>query len=54
VLANKSLHNFWKMPLTLPLAEMLHVNLLLDAELNYDRDVFHGYIDQNLPRLNIC
>jgi hypothetical protein len=26
----------------------------LVAELDYDKDVFHGYIDQNLPWLNIC
>jgi hypothetical protein len=23
-------------------------------ELDYDRDVLHGYIDQNLLRFNIC
>jgi hypothetical protein len=33
---------------------MLRVNLQLAAELDYDRDVLHGYINQNLPRLNIC
>jgi len=26
----------------------------LAVELDYDRDVLHGYINQNLPRLNIC
>jgi len=24
------------------------------VELDYDRDVLHGYVDQNLPRFNIC
>jgi hypothetical protein len=33
---------------------MLHVNPKLAAELDYNRDVLHGYVDQNLPRLNIC
>jgi len=42
------------MPLALPLVKMLHVNPQLAAELDYDRDVLHGYINQNLPRLNIC
>jgi hypothetical protein len=42
------------MLLALLLAEMLRVNPQLDAELNYDRDILHGYINQNLPRLNIC
>jgi hypothetical protein len=53
-LMNKGLHDFSKMPFALPLVEMLHVNLKLVAELDYNRDVFHGYVDQNLPRLNIC
>jgi hypothetical protein len=52
-LTNKSLDDFPKMLLALPPAEMLRVNPQLAAELDYDRDVFHGYIDQNLPRLNI-
>jgi len=30
------------------------VNPQLVTELDYDRDVLHGYINQNLPRLNIC
>jgi hypothetical protein len=34
--------------------EMLRVNLQLAAELDYNRDVLHGYINQNLPWLNIC
>jgi hypothetical protein len=34
--------------------EMLRVNLQLDANLNYDKDVLHGYVNQNLSRLNIC
>jgi len=33
---------------------MLRVNLQLAAELDCDREVLHGYINQNLPRLNIC
>jgi len=33
---------------------MLCVNPQLAAELDYDRDVLHGYINQNLLRLNIC
>jgi hypothetical protein len=33
---------------------MLCVNPQLAAELNYDRDVLRGYVDQNLSRLNIC
>jgi hypothetical protein len=53
-LTNKGLHNFPKMSFALSLVEMLHVNPQLDAELDYDRDVLHGYVNQNLPRLNIC
>jgi len=53
-LTNKGLHDFPKMPLALSPVKMLHVNLQLVAELDYDRDVLHGYINQNLPRLNIC
>jgi hypothetical protein len=53
-LANKGLHDFPKMPLTLPPAEMLHVNPQFATELNYNRDVLHVYVEQNLPRFNIC
>jgi hypothetical protein len=53
-LTNKGLHDFLKMPLALPPVKMLRVNPQLAAELDYDRDVLHGYINQNLPRLNIC
>jgi hypothetical protein len=53
-LTNKGLHDFSKMPLALPPVKMLRVNPQLSTELNYDRDVLHGYINQNLPRLNIC
>ncbi len=53
-LTNKGLHDFPEMSFTLPFAEMLHVNLQLVVELNYDSDVLHGYVDQNVPRLNIC
>jgi hypothetical protein len=53
VLTNKGLHDFPKTPLTLPPAKMLCVNPQLVVELDYDRDVVHGYVDQNLPRLNI-
>jgi hypothetical protein len=51
---NKGLHDFPKMLFTLPPAEMLRVNLQLATKLNYDRDVLHGYVNQNFPRLNIC
>jgi hypothetical protein len=53
-LMNKGLHDFPEMPLTLSPIETLRVNPQLAAELNYDRDVLHPYVDQNLPRLNIC
>jgi hypothetical protein len=53
-LMNKRLHDFPEMPLALPPTETLRVNLQLVAELNYDRDVLHQNVDQNLPRLNIC
>jgi ATP-dependent DNA helicase PIF1 len=33
---------------------MLHVNPQLLAELDYDKDILHGYVDKNLPQLNIC
>ncbi len=42
------------MPLVLSLVKMLRVNPQLVAELDYDRDVLHGYINQNFLRLNIC
>ncbi len=54
VLTNKGLHDFSEMSLTLPPVKMLRINPQLAAELDYDRDVLHGYINQNLPRLNIC
>jgi hypothetical protein len=53
-LTNKGLHDFSEMPLVLPPVKMLRVNPQLVAELDYDRNVFHGYINQNLSRLNIC
>jgi hypothetical protein len=53
-LTNKGLHDFSKMPLALSPVKMLRVNRQLVAELDYNRDVLHGYINQNLPRLNIC
>ncbi len=42
------------MPLALPRAEVQRVNPQLVAELDYDRDVLHDYVNQHLPRLNIC
>jgi hypothetical protein len=45
VLMNKGLRDFPKMPLSLPPAEMLHVNPQLAMELDYDRDVLHDYVD---------
>jgi len=53
-LTNKGLHNFPEMLLVLSPIKMLRVNPQLATELDYDRDVLHGYIDQNLPQLNIC
>jgi hypothetical protein len=53
-LTNKGLHDFSKMSFVLLPIEMLRVNPQLAAELDYDRDVLHGYVDQNLSRLNIC
>jgi len=53
-LINKGLHDFLKMLFALLLEEMLHVNLQLVAEFDYNKDVFHGYVDQNFLRLNIC
>jgi hypothetical protein len=44
-LMNKGSHDFPKMPLTLPLVEMLHVNPQLVVELDYDKDIFHGYVN---------
>jgi hypothetical protein len=26
----------------------------LAVKLDYDKDILHGYVDQNLPWLNIC
>jgi hypothetical protein len=53
-LMNKGLHDFLEMPLAFPPTKTLRVNPQLAAELNYDRDVLHRYVDQNLPPLNIC
>ncbi len=44
-LMNKGLHGFPEMPLTLPLVEMLHVNPQLVVELDYNKNVLHGYVD---------
>jgi len=52
-LTNKGLHDFPEMSFALSPIKMLCVNPQLAAELDYDRDVLHGYINQNLPRLNI-
>jgi len=51
---NKGLHDFPEMPLALLHVKMLRVNPQLATELYYDRDVLHGYINQNLLRFNIC
>jgi hypothetical protein len=53
-LMNKGLRDFLELPLTLSPAEMLRVNPQLATELNYNRDVLHGYVDHNLLRFNIC
>ncbi|KAH9547929.1 hypothetical protein CY35_11G060800 [Sphagnum magellanicum] len=53
-LTNKGLHDFSKMPFALSPIKMLRVNPQLAAKLDYDRDVLHGYINQNFPRFNIC
>ncbi len=53
-LMNKGLHDFLEMPLALSPAKMLRVNPQLAMELDYDKDVLHGYVDQNLLWLNIC
>jgi hypothetical protein len=42
------------MPLALPLVKMLRVNPQLATEIHYNRNVLHGYINQNLLQLNIC
>ncbi len=33
---------------------MLRVNPQLVVEFDYDKDILHSYIEQNLSRLNIC
>ncbi len=53
-LTNKGLHDFPEMQLVLSPTEMLCVNPQLATELDYDRDVLHGYVKQNFSRLNIC
>jgi hypothetical protein len=53
-LINKSLHDFLERPLALPPAKMLCVNPQLDAELDYNKNILHGYVNQNFLRLNIC
>ncbi len=53
MLTNKGLHDFPKMLLALLPIKTLRVTPQLVVELDYDRDVFHGYVDQTLPRLNI-
>jgi hypothetical protein len=53
-LTNKGLHDFSEILLTLPLEKMLCVNPQLAIELDYDRDILHGYVDQNLSKFNIC
>jgi hypothetical protein len=53
-LMNKGLHDFPEISFALPPTETLRVNPQWVAELNYDIDVLHCYVDQNLPRLNIC
>jgi len=44
-LMNKGLHDFPKMPLVLSPVKMLRVNFQLAVELDYDRDILHGYIN---------
>jgi hypothetical protein len=53
-LTNKGLHDFLEMSFILLPVEMLRVNPQLAAELNYNRDVLHVYVEQNFSRLNIC
>jgi hypothetical protein len=54
MLMNKGLHDFLEMPLALLPVEMLRVNLQLAVEFDYDKDVLHSYVDQNLLQFNIC
>ncbi len=54
ILMKKSLHDFLEMLFALLPIEMMRVNLQLVTELDYNKDVLYGYIDQNLPRFNIC
>jgi len=42
------------MLLVFPPVEMLPVNLQLVVAFGYNRDVLHGYVDQNFPWLTIC
>jgi hypothetical protein len=44
-LTNKGLHDFSKKSFALLPAKMLRVNLQLVTELDYNRDVLHGYVD---------
>jgi len=53
-LTNKGLHDFLEMPLVLSPEKLLRVNPQLTMVLDYDRDILHGYVDQNLLWLNIC
>jgi hypothetical protein len=39
------MHDFLEMSFALSPIGILHVNPQLDAKLEYDRDVFHGYVD---------
>jgi len=52
-LTNKGLHDFPEMLFALPPIKMLCVNPQLATKLNYDKDVLHGYINQNLSWFNI-
>jgi hypothetical protein len=51
---NKGLHDFPEMLFALLLVKMMRVNPQLVVELDYDRNVLHCYVDQNLPWFNIC
>jgi hypothetical protein len=42
------------MLLVFPPVEMLPVNPQLVVAFDYNRDVLHGYVDQNFLWLNIC
>ncbi len=53
-MTNKGLHDLPEMPLALLPKELLCVNIQLDVKLDYDKDVLHGYVNQNLLQLNIC